>query len=278
MIAIALYVVCKFVICDIPNSLIEQNKMLKSDGSDLDSVLSETDDIKGSLSRMDKSKSTSPSRKTSVLFMFIFWSIIIAIVSLYTQRTITRNLDWKTDEALFYSSLDVCPRSAKLHLQLAKLTINKHDFINASRHIKLAKEIDPDFCDIWYQEALLHIMYYNDVDAAVGKLAQSLRCVFTNTGSWTLLSQIWSEQMERNPNDYKLMENIGHIALDAGKLFNNFSILASLLYLTAIYRNDKYGGETILPSKFKGIQSKEIVRRLEYNHQRRTCVDKLYGT
>jgi hypothetical protein len=55
-------------------------------------------------------------------------------------------------------------------------------------------------------------------------LAQSLRCVFTNTGSWTLLSQIWSEQMERNPNDYKLMENIGHIALDAGKLFNKLSI------------------------------------------------------
>lgn len=112
----------------------------------------------------------------------LYWTAILTIVALYAQRTILRNPDWKNDATLHISSLNVCSRSAKLQLQVTKLKLNEGKFEEAARHVALAKEIDPEFCDVWYQEALLNIAYYHDMDAAIEKLADSLQCIFTNTG------------------------------------------------------------------------------------------------
>jgi hypothetical protein len=35
-------------------------------------------------------------------------------------------------------------------------------------------------------------------------------------GAWSLLSQLWEEQMKRSPNDHRIMENIGNICLKNG--------------------------------------------------------------
>jgi hypothetical protein len=112
----------------------------------------------------------------------LYWMVMMVIVALYSQRTIQRNPDWKDDATLHLSSLSVCSRSAKLQLQVTKLKLNEGKFEEAAMHVALAKEIDPEFCDVWYQEALLNIAYYNDMDTAIEKLADSLQCIFTNTG------------------------------------------------------------------------------------------------
>lgn len=98
-----------------------------------------------------------------------YFCAIFAAVTSCIYRARERNLDWRDDEALFRSSLEVCPRSAKLQLQVngsdreyflvnlnevAKLEVNSGNYAQAERHISAAKEIDPDFCDVGYQEAL----------------------------------------------------------------------------------------------------------------------------
>ena len=81
----------------------------------------------------------------------LFWGVVFSISCFYALRTHRRNVDWKTDTDLFLASLDVCPTSAKLNLQVTKIYVNRGDFADAERHIAAAKAIDPEFCDIWYQ-------------------------------------------------------------------------------------------------------------------------------
>ena len=88
----------------------------------------------------------SGSKATSM-----FWGFVFSISFFYALRTHSRNIDWKTDADLFLASLDVCPNSAKLNLQVTKLYVNKGEYVNAERHIAAAKAIDPEFCDVWYQ-------------------------------------------------------------------------------------------------------------------------------
>jgi hypothetical protein len=243
------YNVCKFIFYspignDTDNSIsdasaedVDQRDNMSCADDNSDSISSHVDD--NTVTKTNSEKSSTDIQTTSkksnkrkgispIFFLGVFWIAISVVVAMFSERLMTRNLDWKNDEVLFYSTLDVCPRSAKLHLQLSKITINKKDFINASRHIQLAKEIDPEFCDIGYQEALLHIFYRNDIDSAVEKLVESLHCVFTNTGSWALLSQIWTEQLQKSPNNYNLMEDIGDKAMTAGMCL--YIIYSSYIY------------------------------------------------
>ncbi len=118
--------------------------------------------------------------------------------------------------SLFRSAIIVCPRSAKLHLQLTKLEVNRGNYAVAEDHISSVKAIDPDFCDVEYQEALLSLLYYNDVDRAIDQLVRNMRCVYSSTGSWTLLSKLWEEKIRAAPNDYKVKEKIGDYSLGVG--------------------------------------------------------------
>ena len=84
-------------------------------------------------------------------FTSMFWGFVIPIAMFYSVRTYYRNVDWRTDTDLFLASLDVCPNSAKLNLQVTKLYLNRGDYEDAARHIAATKRIDPEFCDVWYQ-------------------------------------------------------------------------------------------------------------------------------
>ena len=171
----------------------------------------------------------------------MFWGLVFPICVFYSLRTHYRNIDWKTDTDLFLASLDVCPNSAKLNLQVTKLYLNRGDFEDAARHIAATKSIDPEFCDVWYQvilhltlikvilfiilncdicnlqEALMNVLYYNNMDEAVSKLSDSLSCVFTSSGAFTLLQNIWTQEIQKSPKDFKIYERIADIGFKAGK-------------------------------------------------------------
>lgn len=71
-------------------------------------------------------------------------------------------------------------------------------------------------------------MYYNDEEAAIEHLANNLKCIYTrystnekkndvySTGSWSLLSKLWEQQLQKSPQDYHLKESIAATALTAG--------------------------------------------------------------
>ena len=56
--------------------------------------------------------------KPQILHRLIYFCAVIIAVMSCVYRARERNLDWRNDEALFRSSLGVCPRSAKLQLQV----------------------------------------------------------------------------------------------------------------------------------------------------------------
>lgn len=62
------------------------------------------------------SRPLSPRRAT--------YSVTALIVSLYALRMVQRSPDWKDDATLHLSSLSVCPRSAKLNLQVDYMKFN----------------------------------------------------------------------------------------------------------------------------------------------------------
>eukprot|EP01041_Mallomonas_annulata_P010329 gene10329-21554_t len=109
----------------------------------------------------------------------LYFIIVLVIVSLYSWKTIDRNPAWKNDTTLFLDSYKVCPRSAKLNLQIAKIRLNEGNATAARRHVNNAAKIDPDFCDVGYQDAILKVIHEGDVEGGLEVAANNLRCIYT---------------------------------------------------------------------------------------------------
>eukprot|EP00607_Mallomonas_marina_P010065 CAMPEP_0182417372 /NCGR_PEP_ID=MMETSP1167-20130531/1833_1 /TAXON_ID=2988 /ORGANISM="Mallomonas Sp, Strain CCMP3275" /LENGTH=524 /DNA_ID=CAMNT_0024590889 /DNA_START=499 /DNA_END=2073 /DNA_ORIENTATION=- len=146
----------------------------------------------------------------------LYLSTVFIIAYFYSVRLISRNTAWKDDATLFLDGMNVCPNSAKLHLQVAKLKLNEANPKEARKLIEEAKVIDPEFCDIEYQEAILKIMYENDLEGGLKIAAKNLRCIYTNMQSLELLQKVWQQQMAGNPKNAALVENIGTLLVSGG--------------------------------------------------------------
>jgi hypothetical protein len=176
------------------------------------------------------SSSTSNGSKTN---SFLFSTIILVILSYYVQQTRTYNVVWKTDESLFFHALKVCPHSAKINLQVAKIYINETNYHKAMKLVNHAKEIDPTFCDVEYTEALILLSQANEdarlvntknerggtggtvgvgggergltsnlmdgyeekINKAMNLCLSNLHCVFTNKQSYKMLQDLWQHQL-----------------------------------------------------------------------------------
>ena len=142
--------------------------------------------------------------------------VTLAIWALYLLKSYHQNLTWRTDPALFSAALESCPRSAKLNLQVAKIYVNSVSD-PASGRLSVAgasltstplsrpckssaprgqgQEIDPDFCDLGYQEALLQVLLHRDHVAAMEALVDNLSCKFTSRNSLSMLESMWEGQL-----------------------------------------------------------------------------------
>jgi hypothetical protein len=87
--------------------------------------------------------------------------------------------------------MKVCPNSAKLNLQVAKLRLNEGNATGARVHVDIAKKIDPNFCDIEFQDAVIMIMHENKLEEGIQLLSKNLRCVYTNTEALNALQVIY---------------------------------------------------------------------------------------
>jgi tetratricopeptide (TPR) repeat protein len=129
----------------------------------------------------------------------LYATAVVLVSALYCTKASQQNAVWKDDATLFKSSLKVCSNSAKLQLQVAKLHMNDGEHVQARERVDRALEIDPDFCDIGYQEALLKLFHERDIHGAMEAAADNLECVFTNTKSWELLNKVWEMQLQEVP-------------------------------------------------------------------------------
>jgi hypothetical protein len=131
----------------------------------------------------------------AMLSKCVYWCLIAIITVMYTRSTIRQNPRWFNDETLQASDLKICPRSAKLHLQLAKAAFNRGDFLVARHHTDISLEIDPQFCDVGYQVALLRATLDNDIIGSLEAAADNLHCVFTNSNSYELMHKLFKLQV-----------------------------------------------------------------------------------
>lgn len=159
----------------------------------------------------------------------LFWSIIGVVVLYYVHQTRLYNQAWKNDESLFLYSYGACSRSAKLNLQLAKLHLNNQNYTEATKFVERAKLIDPDFCDVGYQEALLQLLYHQNVEKAVEISTKNLQCIYTSKYSLELIMKIWDQQTSLEPYNYRLLEHQAKTAMQ-GRL----NSLAAKKYMSAM--------------------------------------------
>merc|ERR1719491_551761 len=124
-------------------------------------------------------------------------------------------MDWRTDETLFASALKVCPRSAKVHGQFAQIMLNhatQHDPTaygsaeerakaeqEAQLHFELAREIDPEFCDLDFNFAMLAFLR-SDYGTASALFRKSLPCPYTNQRAFVNLQLLWNAWQEGGAN------------------------------------------------------------------------------
>jgi hypothetical protein len=96
--------------------------------------------------------SSNVHKGVNLLFKSLFWGFICLTIGLYYSRLQVFLPLWKNDRILFENSLRVCPNSAKMNLQVARMYLDELNIEKAEHHISRAAEIDPDFCDVGYQK------------------------------------------------------------------------------------------------------------------------------
>jgi len=161
------------------------------------------------------STSSLPKRGKDKFALHVYWQLIGCVLAFYVYKTLVQTPIWKNDAVLFTEASKTCPRSAKLQLQMAKLRLNNAEYAAAEKYIDRAEKIDPDFCDVGYQKALLQLMYKHDVQGAMKTAAGNLQCVYTNMQSWELLNKIWEQQLSEFPGNYAILNMHGDLAAGA---------------------------------------------------------------
>ena len=159
--------------------------------------------------------------------VWLFRVLSLAIVFFYSFRTVTRNPAWKDDKTLFLDSYRVCPDSAKLNLQISKLYVNEGNLKLSRKHLERAKRIDPDFCDVGYEEALILLMEGN-TEAATKVALQNLGCIYTSRGSFEILNTLWSQRLAANPQSIDLVVEIAEQCEEHG-----LAMIAITKYMSA---------------------------------------------
>jgi hypothetical protein len=89
------------------------------------------DSVPGNGPVQHASSNCSPSARS--------WGVLLLVVLLlggYAGRTVLRNMDWRDDEHLFLSALQVCPQSAKVQLNCGVLQRRFLNYTGAFEHFR----------------------------------------------------------------------------------------------------------------------------------------------
>lgn len=133
-------------------------------------------------------------------------SIVAILVLVYTNlyfKIQIRSGEWMDSKALLESSLETCPRSAKSNLEISKVYSGLYpeafDLKKALHHIKIAEEIDPNYCDVNFIFAQLLIQSGN-IQEAEDKITKAILCPFTGYKAQELFMNYWKAILSQSPD------------------------------------------------------------------------------
>jgi len=122
------------------------------------------------------------------------WMLVGLVLVLQGRRVVTRTYEWMDSRTLLESSLRTCPNFAKAHLELSKvysgLYPELYNLTRAKSHLQQASTIDPSYCDVHYQYAMIAIKD-NQAMELEQALVQALQCPFTMTQAIPIWQQYW---------------------------------------------------------------------------------------
>ena len=105
-----------------------------------------------------------------------------------------RVTEWMNNEGLLSSSLRACPESAKSNLEISKiysgLYPDKVDMERAKEYLRKAEEIDPDYCDIHQQVAMILFQEKKYLEFEE-RLTNAVICPFSLQWGLNTFSQYW---------------------------------------------------------------------------------------
>jgi Tfp pilus assembly protein PilF len=120
------------------------------------------------------------------------------MVASYSHRTWTRNVDWTDNQHLFEAAEQVCPNSAKVHFNLGILRTQQKNFTQSAYHFKRTLEIEPNYCEVAYRRALMHLGQ-SSYQLGVADLHESLNCIYTRADGATALFKVYQAFINADP-------------------------------------------------------------------------------
>jgi hypothetical protein len=146
-----------------------------------------------------------------------------ALVSAMAARTALRNRDWASEESLFASALEVCPRSAKVQLNSGILRRRKDDWGGAMRHFDRALEIEPDYCECKYWMGRTHLDMGN-LETGSELLRDAISCKWVTAEAAEALFRVFQARINL-PGSEKghLYEEWADVLLEASSIVSSVS-------------------------------------------------------
>jgi hypothetical protein len=129
--------------------------------------------------------------------VFVLWWIGFSYAVVHN-----RALDWMDSISLLNSSLETCPRFAKVHMEVSKIhsgLYQSHFDLRKSRHhLDIARDIDPDLCDLHKQYIYVALQEQNYMEVEE-ELPHALLCKFTSAGTEPMWNNYWNQLFSKVP-------------------------------------------------------------------------------
>mmetsp|Transcript_39857 Transcript_39857/g.62988 ORF Transcript_39857/g.62988 Transcript_39857/m.62988 type:complete len:330 (-) Transcript_39857:9-998(-) len=143
-----------------------------------------------------KNRSNKKQKEAKCLFSkyaVVLLGVIVTVWVIWMSfRTFERNYDWTSDKTLFYSAVQTCPESAKMHRQLSQIYVSEKKPDLVIKHLTKAREIDPDYCEL---NADFGLYYYsqNNVREFLTETRKATLCRFTAEKALQNLQEIYTK-------------------------------------------------------------------------------------
>ena len=153
------------------------------------------------LSGSDSSAEGLPPSPPSPKLRAIRWLLTAALCLACAARTVVRNQDWESEEALFLSALTVCPDSAKVLLNSGILARRAQDWPLALQRFSRALEVEPvQYCEPWYWLGLT-LINSGSIPEGQDYLQRSLDCKWVAVEAAKALHTVLRARLEANGED-----------------------------------------------------------------------------
>lgn len=121
---------------------------------------------------------------------WVVWACLWGLVATMSVASVRRNREWSDEESLFSAALAVCPRSAKVQLNMGILCRRRGNYTQALLHLEEALAIDPTYCDAhhWIGATLVNL---GEVDRGIELLTRAVDCKWVMTASVEALHRLF---------------------------------------------------------------------------------------